>query len=247
MSTASGKAVALSLRNVLPLFALLYVVILGLGLLVTRVLAHRWPVDVEDVVNRDLAARRTPAWNVVTWVLSEAGNTLTVVALLLVVLLVLRHVFRRWHEALFVLLATWSQSVVFLLVQQVISRNRPEVAHLDPSPPTSSFPSGHTGAAVALYGSVATVLLWRTRGGWLPKFAAAVLLLLPVLVAYSRLYRGMHHPTDVATSAVLGISCIAISWRAFLGQECALTDRLDPLTDRWRRTPAAEQDTHVAA
>lgn len=242
MISAPVKAIARRLRHVLPAFALLYVVILGLGLLVTRTLAHRWPVDVEDGVNRSLAAHRTPRLNAITWALSEAGNTLTVVLLVLVVMVVFRQAFRRWHEALFVLLATWSQSIVFLLVQLVISRDRPGVPHLDPSPPTSSFPSGHTGAAVALYGSTAAVLLWRTRRGWLPRAGAALLVLLPILVAYSRLYRGMHYPTDVLSSAVNGLSCIAISWRAFLGDECGLAAHLDPLTDRWRRTPAAARD-----
>jgi hypothetical protein len=40
-----------------------------------------------------------------------------------------------------------------------VHRVRPGVVHLDPAPPTSSFPSGHTGAAVALYGCIAVIVL----------------------------------------------------------------------------------------
>ena len=239
MTTAPGRAVLARLRHVLPWFVALWALMTGLGLLLTRVLERRWPVAAEKEVSTDLEGQRTGAMDAATWVMSELGDTATILVLLLVVMVVCRHVFCRWHEAMFVLLATWGQSVVFLLVQLAVSRQRPAVEQLDVSPPTSSFPSGHTSAAVALYGSTAAVLLWRTRRRWLPVLAA-VLLALPPLVAYSRLYRGMHHPTDVLSSTVNGVWCVAVSWKAFLGEECGLAARLDPLTDRFWRRSAAE-------
>jgi len=67
---------------------------------------------------------------------------------------------------------------------------------------TSSFPSGHTSAAIALYGSLAIVLLLRARsarsgGGpaWALRAAAGLLLVVPVAVAWSRLYRGLQFST----------------------------------------------------
>lgn len=69
------------------------------------------------------------------------------------------------------------------------------MARLDVAPPTSSFPSGHTAAAVALYGGIA-ILALRVYGRRRAALTGAVVLwCIPVIVGLSRLYRGMHYPS----------------------------------------------------
>ena len=65
--------------------------------------------------------------------------------------------------ALFLCLAVSAQALVFLFTTLAIDRERPAVKHLDVSPPTSSFPSGHTSAAFALYVGLAVVLAMLTH------------------------------------------------------------------------------------
>ena len=96
-----------------------------------------------------------------------------------------------------------------------VDRQRPAVEHLDPAPPTSSFPSGHTGAATALYVGVAVVIAWQVRHKLLRVLLVAVFVTVPILVAVSRLYRGMHHPTDVVFGALNGLACLAVAVYAF--------------------------------
>jgi undecaprenyl-diphosphatase len=93
---------------------------------------------------------------------------------------------------------------IFLLVTLLVDRPRPPVRHLDYAPPTSSFPSGHTAAAIALYGALAVLASERARSALLKGLVVAVAFLVPLLVALSRLYRGMHFLSDVLGGVVLG-------------------------------------------
>ena len=186
------------------------VVMVGLGYLVTRVATHMWPLTVEDQVNQGFAAERTRTWNDITTYTSGAGNTGTIVGLCAVAFVGLRLWLHRWREAIFVALSVIGQSLVFLLTTMLIDRERPDVPHLDQSPPTSSFPSGHTGAAIALYISLAVVVVRCVRPSWIRWLLAFLLVLLPVAVAVGRLYRGMHHPSDVLGSVVN--ATLVITW-----------------------------------
>jgi undecaprenyl-diphosphatase len=87
------------------------------------------------------------------------------------------------------------------------------VARLDGAPPTSSFPSGHTFAAIVLWGALAVV---ATRSAWRPWFRrlfVGLMVGMPLLIGISRLYRGMHHLTDVLASLVLGTVWLMIVLR----------------------------------
>ncbi len=79
---------------------------------------------------------------------------------------------------------------------------------LDPAPPTSSFPSGHTAAAIALWVSLAIVITTHVRNAFVRTLVWIVALSLPIFVGLSRLYRGMHHPTDVLASVLLGAGAV---------------------------------------
>jgi undecaprenyl-diphosphatase len=221
------REIARTAARVAAALAVLYAVMVGLGLLLTKLLEGSWPVTAEGEVNRDLAGERTGVMNDVTVVLGEMGHTITIITLMVVAAVVLRLTLHRWRESAFVVLAVSAQALVFMLTQLVLSRQRPSVPRLDASPPTSSFPSGHTGAAIALYGAIALVVLWHVRRPALRIALAALLILVPFLVAYARLYRGMHHPTDIVGSVVNALTCLWVSARTFMpgGRDTAAEHR----------------------
>ncbi|MEO3776276.1 phosphatase PAP2 family protein [Micromonospora sp. B11E3] len=200
---------------VLPVALLLAVMVL-LGVLVTRVFDRTWPFTVEDAVNRELAADRTEGWNNVSLVFSTLASTQVIVVVTVLVALVLFLVLRRWREPIFLCAAVSAQALVFLLTTIAIDRHRPAVEHMDASPPTSSFPSGHTSAAVALYVGVAVLLAVRSRSTGAKVAWWTLLLVVPVGVALTRMYRGMHHPSDVVASFLNGGTCVLIMARAVL-------------------------------
>lgn len=166
--------------------------------------------------------RRTETWNGVTVFASGLGMTAVIVGLELVTVLVLATM-RRWRDAAFLVCAVTLEASVALATSLVVDRPRPAVIRLDDVPPTKSFPSGHTAAAIALYVGVAILLTPHVRHTVLRAIIWLVALLVPVVVGISRVYRGMHYATDIIGSLILGslalglawliVGCVAIVWR----------------------------------
>ena len=93
-----------------------------------------------------------------------------------------------------------SADLISLGLRQLIGRDRPFVVYPEPRPlvhpPSSgSFPSGHAAAAFAC----ATVIAWASPRLAVPVYVVAA------LVAWSRVYVGVHYPLDVLGGAVLGV------------------------------------------
>lgn len=174
------------------------------GYLVTDVLPAtaigRWDVEVP----RRLVEYRQQEGVSASGIVTMLSATPTIITLTALAAAVCRWKFGRWREALVVIYAVVGETGVFLATTRFIDRARPSVAQLDEAPPTSSFPSGHTAAAVCFYGSIAAIIVWRSRHRWIKVVAVVVCAMVPLMIAGSRVYRGMHHPTDVIAGLLLG-------------------------------------------
>lgn len=201
-------------RILLPL-AVLQLVMIGVGLLISK-------VTVEDKVNRFFAGHRTDTGNAITGFWSFVGSTPAIIAVTAIAAIVLRLTLHRWRESVFLCASVAAQAVIFFFTTLAIDRQRPAVRHLDESPPTSSFPSGHTSAAAALYCGLAVVLWTLLHQTW-AKWLAWLLVLVPLAVAVSRLYRGMHHPTDVTASLCNAAACLTIMGKSILDRTVSWT------------------------
>lgn len=207
-----GRPAALLVIGGAVLWAALSVV----GYLITRTATGGAVVRVDTRLSRWFAARRTPRLDEVTHLgtmLSDTVTALGVTVLVVGALLVLR----RFLPALTVVVAILGELFVFVLVTATLRRSRPPVPHLDPAPPTSSFPSGHTAAAVALYVCLAVLLLRSAVHRAVAVPVAGVLCLIWVIVGVSRLYRGMHYLSDVAFGAVGGGCWLLVTLYVLLG------------------------------
>jgi membrane-associated phospholipid phosphatase len=182
----------------------LLAVLVGFGWLLSKVVHDDSIGRADASLSRWLAGERSPGLDDVTAVTSELGGTLTITALAVVAVAAAALRWRRWREPLLVAVAVAGEVAIFLAVTSLVDRRRPPVPHLDEAPPTSSFPSGHTAASVALYGALALLASERARSALLRGLAAALAVLVPLLVASSRLYRGMHFLTDVLGGLLLG-------------------------------------------
>jgi undecaprenyl-diphosphatase len=199
------------LRHDVPRLLLGAVTVYGLlaatGLLLTRVFTTGPLLRADHSVSQWFFEHRTPALDTWTHLVSSSADTLSAIALTAVLVIGLRLWTGRWREPATVLISITGELFIFVLVTATVHRQRPTVPHLDPAPPTSSFPSGHTGASVALYVGLAVILLAVTRGSTHRAGVVALCVLLcavPVVVGLSRIYRGMHYPSDVVAGALAG-------------------------------------------
>ena len=208
----------LFVRAVAPAAAL-WAAIVGIGLLIRGPLGG---IPSEDDLSKDVQKTRTPTWDSVTMVWSHIGNTEIVIGVCVLAVAFLWWRTRQWWVAVIPAIAIALQATVFVIATAVVGRARPHVAHLDPAPPTSSYPSGHVGAATALYVSFALVAQ-RIQPAPLRRVLTVLFLLVPVLVAWARLYRGMHHLSDIGVGAVNGLICALLAW-AYLSRRARRAD-----------------------
>jgi membrane-associated phospholipid phosphatase len=205
-----------ALIRLVPSAVLLWGALCGLGYLLTTPL-HDTAFERRDAwLNRWLAGHRTATLNTVTHWLTYAAETLTVIAIGLVFFIGLRIELGRWRESMFLAAALIGEVTIFVSTTLLIDRNRPPVRHLDGAPPTSSYPSGHMAAAIALYGGLAIIAMRVSARAWLRALAVIAAIVLPACVGFARLYRGMHFPTDVLGGVVLGLVWLTVAWVVLL-------------------------------
>jgi len=186
----------------------------GFGFLLTHVASHDAIGRFDLATERWLAEHRDAVMNGVTRILSDMAGTKVVVIVGLGLAAMAGATWRRWREPAMLVVALIGEVGIFLSITALVHRPRPPVLRLDRAPPTSSFPSGHTSASVVLYGTLAILASERFRGTLVHVLVAVFAFVMPVLVAGSRLYRGLHYPTDVVAGAVLGAAWLMVSLHA---------------------------------
>ncbi len=164
----------------------------------------------DDHVNANLAAHRTSGWNSFSTFWSHSAETMPIIVggLLIEIVLALR---KRWRDLLLVVIALAVELATFLIVNELVRRERPSVEKLGIVPTTFSFPSGHTAATIVLYGSIVLLITLHMRSRLAKVLPWVLVLLLTIAVGYARVYRGMHHVSDVVAGAIMGIGALLVA------------------------------------
>jgi undecaprenyl-diphosphatase len=174
-------------------------------------------------VARALADGRTPLQTSITGAAVVLANTPTVLAGWAAAMAVTWWRTRAWRLPLFFLTAIGGEKLTYLLTGMIVGRPRPPVPPLGEVFATHSFPSGHVGSAIVLYGGIVVALRWRSLGARLA--GAAAVALAAGLVGWSRMYRGHHYLSDVVWGTGLGVVWLTLAWRLVLRDG---PDELDP-------------------
>ncbi len=193
--------------ELLAAYILLTACWVGLGFLVTGPLAGTAVADVDNDVATWLVDQRTPMLNDWSHMGGNLAETLVKIIVTAVIAGIMLLVWRSWREPFIVAAALVLEASVFITTTWIVSRPRPNVERLDSSPVDSSFPSGHVAAAVA-YGAIAVVVFQRVRNRIARVIVVVVVVAVPIIVAWARMYRGMHYLTDVIAGALLGAASV---------------------------------------
>jgi len=134
--------------------------------------------------------------------------------LLLIGLLALGYIvmLRKWLSALLLVVSFGGSMVLNTLLKQGFDRPRPElVAHLA-DVYTASFPSGHAMLSATCYLTLGTLLAGVARQRGLKAYILGCAIGIVVVVGISRVYLGVHWPTDVLAGWALGAAWAMACW-----------------------------------
>jgi membrane-associated phospholipid phosphatase len=189
--------------------ALIAALSIGFGFLTTHVIERGGIGAADERVNVWLATHRSPGRTDASLVgsIMAGGVVLPIVAGVLALAAAL---LRKWRLVGFFVFALAVESATYRLTTLAVHSHRPRVHRLESLPVNASYPSGHTAAAIAVYGGLALLITSRFTNAAVRIVAWLLVAAIVAFVATSRMYRGMHHPLDVAGGIVVGIVALCV-------------------------------------
>lgn len=163
----------------------------------------------DEAALRWIGSHHSPALDDAMLEITALGTS-TVVIMIVGVAGLFLSLTKHKYSALLLLVATIGGSLLDTVLKIQFGRPRPHVFTWGTHAAMSSFPSGHAMSATIVYSTVAYLaarLQKRTWARWATMLLAAVII---VMIGISRMYLGVHYPSDVLAGAIVGLS-----WAAF--------------------------------
>jgi undecaprenyl-diphosphatase len=182
-----------------------FLLLLGLGSLFAFIadgVSEHQTTGFDEAVLLGINAASSPLLDTVVSILTEFGGLIGVLTLTLgaAALFASR---RRWKRAAMLLIAVGGASALNLILKGIFARSRPDLWDHIVTELTYSFPSGHAMASMSL-GAGLVVALWNTRYRRIALIGSSIYVL---SIAFTRLYLGVHYPTDI-----LAGWCVSVAW-----------------------------------
>lgn len=182
----------------------------GLFLALANAVRSDKPLPGDVPILQALYAIASPALNTLFIVITELGSAVLVIPAILLIsgLLYKKH---RRGDALFLLFSAGGTAAINVVFKLLFARDRPALWEHLVVEHGYSFPSGHAmiSSAVAV---TAILLLWHTRYRYIALVAG---LLYTLLVGLSRLYLGVHYPSDVLAGWIVSFVWVLTLYKVF--------------------------------
>jgi undecaprenyl-diphosphatase len=162
----------------------------------------------------DLSVAIGPPWlaESVAEITALGGYTLIIILIAAVVGFLL--IAGRYGPALYVLLSVSLGTLVSHFLKLAYERPRPDIVEHLVTTHTASFPSGHATMSAVVYLTLAALVMRMVDSVTLRIYVLAVAIALTVLIGMSRIYLGVHWPSDVIAGWALGAAWASLAWLA---------------------------------
>jgi len=151
-----------------------------------------------------VATLRTPGVDAVMLFITFLGNVQTILVLALVALIVTL-LSRRYEAAVLLVFALLASSLFFSAIKLLVGRPRPLFENARIVQGGFSFPSGHAVVSATFYGTIAFLLIHALSRESLKVLVGLIAALLVLAIGISRIYLGVHYPSDVVAGWVAGV------------------------------------------
>jgi undecaprenyl-diphosphatase len=157
---------------------------------------------------------RGPAWlhEIVRDITSLGGGAVITLTTLSVVGFLVLH--RRYRSLVLLLIATVGGVAMETALKNLVGRGRPTVVPHLMTAYSLSFPSGHSMMSVVVYLTLAAILVPLLKNRLARIYIVAAALFVSMLIGVSRVYLGVHYPSDVLGGWLLGLAWATLCWMA---------------------------------
>ncbi len=164
---------------------------------------------IDQSINQLITTLRTPFLNKLILLVTLTGNWEMIVggSLLVSIWLIIA---QKKHYLIALLSSNASALIFIVVIKNLIGRIRPPITNALIVEPGFAFPSGHSYFGVVFYGLLTYFLVHNLHQNWLKTSFSILGSIYILLLAFSRIYLGVHWTTDVLASLSFGVIWLAI-------------------------------------
>ncbi|WP_347374845.1 phosphatase PAP2 family protein [Aequorivita sp. Q41] len=185
------------------------VVVGGLNLFVelTETIKEEILATYDQQISEFIISYRNPILTKYFIFMTNVGDVYGYLGVFSVVVLISVLLYKSWKYILQIILVLMLASISNTILKHFINRARPGIEHLV-EVETLSYPSGHAMAAMAFYGFL-IYLFHRFKINSILKYSIMLLLVFIILsIGVSRIYLGVHYPSDIAGGYIAGLTWV---------------------------------------
>ena len=193
------------LPYIITIILALIIVVVGINVFVdlTTTLNSGLVARYDSAITKLVISFRSPELNKILQFITNLGDLYGYIVITTICSLLFYFKFKNWRYVVQLIFVIIISGLSNLALKEVVNRARPTAEHLV-SVQTLSYPSGHAMSATAFYGFLIYLFYFLKINKWLKTSLIFLCSFLIVSIGISRIYLGVHFPSDIAGGMIAG-------------------------------------------